>query len=141
VPVASVRLEADRILLDDVIEFEFDSARIRHRSHPLVSKVASFLADRDGILEVSIEGHADAVGPEAYNARLSEARAESTRDLLVHFGVDASRLRVVAHGAKRLKVATPFANARNRRVEFFVTRVQQAAAPPSGAVAGHRGEP
>ncbi|MBS2014717.1 MAG: OmpA family protein [Deltaproteobacteria bacterium] len=116
-----VRVVGDRLEIDDVIHFEFDSPVIRPSSHDLVKHVARFIIDHPEITLVRIEGHADARGTVQYNQRLSEARAASTVALLTSFGVDASRLRVVGHGKRRLKVDTQLAEPRNRRVEFIVT--------------------
>ncbi len=148
-PGANAELVGDKIVLDDVIHFEFNSPRIRSRSFPLVRKIASVIKEHPAILEVSIEGHADARGTEAYNQRLSEERAASTRALLVSFGVEDERLRAVGFGKSHLKVATPLAEARNRRVEFTVTRTANdtASAPsrhPSSSpkvAAGKRSQP
>ncbi len=120
-PQPEVKLEGDRIVLGDVIHFEYDSPVIRHESHGLVRHVAKFIVEHPEILAVSIEGHADARGTLEYNQRLSEARASSTLALLVEFGVDGSRLHVIGHGKTRLKVETALADPRNRRVEFIVT--------------------
>jgi len=146
-PAAEVRVVEDRILIDDVIHFEFDSPRIRHASYPLVRSVASFIMAHPELTLVSIEGHADAQGTETYNLKLSEARAASTRALLVRFGVDERRLRVVGHGKSRLKVPTNAPEQANRRVEFIVTRDDEPAKsvigppPSSGASSDHRGRP
>jgi OOP family OmpA-OmpF porin len=103
---------------------------IRRRSFGLVKKVADLIAQNPDILEVSIEGHADARGSDDYNQHLSEERAASTRDLLVHFGVDAPRLHAMGYGKSHLKVATQLADPRNRRVEFVVSRSAAMAGPP-----------
>jgi len=121
-----VRLYEDRILLEDVVHFEFDSARIRYQSHPLVRNIARFISEHADITDISIEGHADEVGTEEYNIRLSEARARSMKALLVSSGVQASRLRVVAHGKSQPKIVTLRPEAQNRRVELFVTRARDA---------------
>lgn len=145
-PGPEVKLVGDRLVLDDVIHFEFNSPMIRRKSTGLVRKVAQFIGNNPGILEISIEGHADAQGTEDYNQKLSEARAESTRSMLVSFGVGESRLRVVGHGKSQLKVATQFADPRNRRVEFVVVRSREAAGPPPAqsspkVASGKRGQP
>lgn len=148
-PGANAELVGDKIVLDDVIHFEFNSPRIRSRSFSLVRRVASVIKENPSILEVSIEGHADARGTEAYNQRLSEARAASTRALLVEFGVDQQRLRAVGFGKSHLKVATPLPELRNRRVEFTVTRTANSTAtgpssPPSTSpkvASGKRSQP
>lgn len=117
-----VRVYEDRILLEDVVHFEFDSARIHRRSYPLVRNIARFIGEHIDITDISIEGHADEVGTDEYNQKLSEARALSMRTLLVRFGVEPSRLRVVAHGKSQPKIVTLRREVQNRRVELFVTR-------------------
>lgn len=147
-PGPEVKLVGDRLVLDDVIHFEFDSPKIRRQSTGLVKKVAQLITANPDILEVSIEGHADARGTEEYNQKLSEERAESTREMLVTFGVDEPRLRVVGYGKSHLKVPTLLADPRNRRVEFIVSRAADAAGPPAPTVSdspkvasGKRGRP
>lgn len=132
-PGPEVKLVGDRLVLDDVIHFEFNSPVIRRKSTGLVRKVAQFIMENPDILDISIEGHADARGTEEYNQKLSEERAESTRAMLLSFGVDEARLHSVGHGKKQLKVATPFADPRNRRVEFIVVRSRVVGAPPPPA--------
>jgi OOP family OmpA-OmpF porin len=144
-PGPDVKLVGNRLVLDDVIHFEFNSPKIRRKSTGLVHKIAQFIAKNPDILEISIEGHADARGTEEYNQKLSEERAASTRAMLVSFGVDEPRLVVVGHGKSRLKVATVFADPRNRRVEFVVVRSREAAGPPPASsprvASGKRGRP
>ncbi len=135
-PGPEVKLVGDRLVIDDVIHFELNSPRIRTRSTGLVRKVARFIVENPDILELSIEGHADARGTEYYNQRLSEERAASTRAMLIGFGVDDSRLRVVGFGKSKPLVATPRAEERNRRVEFIVVRSREAAGPPAPSTRG-----
>lgn len=124
-----VKLENDRIVLDDVIHFAFNSPVIRRVSTGLVHKVAQLILDTPDIIDISIEGHADARGSDEYNQKLSEERGESTRAMLVQFGVDGARLHVVGHGKSQLLVATQLADVRNRRVEFIVVRSHEVAKP------------
>jgi outer membrane protein OmpA-like peptidoglycan-associated protein len=142
VPPTAIQLveedDRERIQLRDLIHFEYDRARIRPESHGLVRALARFINDHPELLEVSIEGHADAIGSEEYNLQLSEARAESTRALLVRYGADATRLSVVGHGKSQPKIATQKADPRNRRVEFHVKRRREQA-NGNGTAAGTRG--
>lgn len=132
-PGPEVKLVGDRLVLDDIIHFEFNSPIIRRKSTGLVRRVAQFIMRNPEIVEISIEGHADARGTEEYNQKLSEERAESTRAMLVSFGVDEPRLHVVGHGKSQLKVPTLLADPRNRRVEFIVVRSREAAGPAPAA--------
>lgn len=117
-----VALVGDRIEIHDIIHFAFNAEAVERRSYVLVARIARFIKDHPGILEISIEGHADARGSDEYNQHLSEARAASIRDLLVRFGVPEPRLRVVGHGESQLKVPTFRAEKANRRVEFIVLK-------------------
>jgi outer membrane protein OmpA-like peptidoglycan-associated protein len=77
---------------------------------------------------ISIEGHTDSRGDDAYNQRLSLARAEAVKAYLVEKGVAAGRLRTVGLGETR--PVAPNANAdgsdneagrqQNRRVEVIL---------------------
>jgi outer membrane protein OmpA-like peptidoglycan-associated protein len=129
-PDEHVRLEGDRILLDEVILFDIDSPRVRRVSWDIVRKVAQFINANPDVLEVSIEGHADATGTPEHNLYLSKERAESVRRLLVQYGVADDRVKAAAYGKDRLKVATSGAEQKNRRVEFFVTKTRPAEKRP-----------
>ena len=137
--VGAVVLLADRIQLDDLIHFEFGSARVRSQSHRLVKKVAELISAHPEIVEVSIEGHADAIGTDEFNRQLSVERAATTRRLLVQFGADPARINVVGHGKSRLRFASQRADERNRRVEFWVKR--ETASAKNAQRAGTRGRP
>ncbi|HCY87739.1 MAG TPA: hypothetical protein DHV36_21570 [Desulfobacteraceae bacterium] len=108
------------------ILFDFNSARVRPESFPLLEEVgvalnSSQLADRP----VVISGHADSDGPEDYNLRLSFKRARAVRDYLVQTcEVPAARLLVRGFGEHLPLVAEVDAQAkqRNRRVEFELAR-------------------
>ena len=67
-------------------------------------------------------GHTDTVGSLAYNDKLSLARAERLRDMLVELGIPAERIHVAGRGKRELLVPTEdnVSEPRNRRVEINV---------------------
>ena len=147
-PGPEVKLVGDRIVLDDVIHFEFNSPVIRTQSTGLVRKVAQLIVETPRTSSsVSIEGHADARGTEEYNQRaLRGARREHARDARAASASTSSRLHVVGHGKSQLLVATPLADLRNRRVEFIVvaldaTRPVRRPRPFAKVASGKRGQP
>jgi outer membrane protein OmpA-like peptidoglycan-associated protein len=121
-----VRVEGDKIVLDDIIHFDTDSPRVKRVSWPILRHVADFINATTDLLEVDIEGHADKVGTETYNQRLSEERAASVKRLLVHFGVDTSKLTTRGHGEMQPRAFgdTERQFKENRRVEFTITRAR-----------------
>ncbi|MEL6349961.1 MAG: OmpA family protein, partial [Myxococcota bacterium] len=71
---------------------------------------------------VVIEGHTDSRGSEAFNLRLSQARARQVRQYLINRGIEPQRLRSIGRGEADPIDATDNeqAWARNRRVTFVV---------------------
>ncbi|MNJ02860.1 Outer membrane porin F precursor [compost metagenome] len=69
-----------------------------------------------------VEGHTDSVGPDAYNQKLSQRRADAVKQVLVQDGVEASRVSSVGYGESRPVADNSTAEGRavNRRVEAQV---------------------
>ncbi|MFW2367969.1 MAG: OmpA family protein [Desulforhopalus sp.] len=100
--------------------FDFDSAVIKKNVASVLNE-AGKIAKENPDLKVTVEGHTDSTGPEAYNQTLSEKRAQAVADYLVNnAGVNVGNLKVVGYG--ELKPAysndTKEGRAKNRRVEF-----------------------
>jgi len=72
--------------------------------------------------DLMIIGHADSVGSDSFNDKLSLARAERVRELLRGLGIAPSRMQVAGRGKREALVPTQgnVAEARNRRVEISV---------------------
>jgi len=119
-----VRMEGDKIVLDDILHFDTDSAHIGHADWPICGKVASFLQANPDVLEIDIEGHADETGTSQHNLGLSRERADAVKRLLVRYKVDPARVTTHAYGETRPKVPGHAEQQlrQNRRVEFTVTR-------------------
>jgi outer membrane protein OmpA-like peptidoglycan-associated protein len=70
-----------------------------------------------------VEGHTDSVGTEEYNLQLSEMRANTVRDYLIHEGISTSSIAARGFGENQA-VATNDTTAgrqQNRRVELIVS--------------------
>jgi outer membrane protein OmpA-like peptidoglycan-associated protein len=115
--------------IDLQVYFDFDSAEITLEAEGQLRELGKALSDAKlKGAAISINGHTDGKGSDAFNKRLSERRAASIKTYLVdNFGLTASNLRTVGYGKSRLKnTSDPFA-AENRRVEV-VNMVGQAQA-------------
>ena len=117
-----VRVVGSEIVLDDRVHFAVNTADVEMRSWPLLERLAHLLQDNPQYALVRIQGHADDTGEEDYNQRLSVARGESVRALLVRAGVDERRLEVEGFGELRpeMEGQTPLARQKNRRVELHI---------------------
>lgn len=105
------------------IEFGFDRDEITEASKPVLDIAVERLGTCPDI-RITVSGHTDAIGGEAYNNDLSYRRAKSTRDYFVERGIAASRLDVEGFG-ESLPIASNDSaegRARNRRVELSPLR-------------------
>jgi outer membrane protein OmpA-like peptidoglycan-associated protein len=102
------------------IYFDFGSAVIKPESEPVLQEIADVMA-KNPSWKLSVEGHTDNIGGDAYNLDLSKKRAAAVKDALVtRYHIAADRLTTVGYGASRPKDTndTLEGRARNRRVEL-----------------------
>ncbi len=105
----------------DNLEFETNQAIIRPESFASLNELATLLTEHPA-WKLSIAGHTDNVGTEAFNMDLSKRRAEAVRDYLAARGVSAGRFYLSWYG-ESLPVAgndTEEGRQRNRRVEMKI---------------------
>lgn len=120
------------------VTFDFNEATIRADARPTLDRVAELIGASEGTGSISIEGHSDSRGDDAYNRKLSQARAEAVKAYLVEKGVATERLatlglgetRPVAPNAKADGTDDEAGRQRNRRVEVILPGA--ARATPAG---------
>lgn len=101
------------------INFAFGSAHIPRSESWKLEEIAiamKRILRRRGRELFLIEGHTDAVGSNAANLRLSQARAESVAAGLARHGVPWRAMETIGYGEEDLLVPTQRAEWRNRRV-------------------------
>lgn len=118
-PTAPDDSVADAAALSLPVRFAFDSADILPAARTQLDALAEGIKLLAPKSTVTIEGHTDAVGSDAYNLELSRSRARAVRDYLVQrHNIDSARLKTVAYGKTRpIEGSDPNA-AVNRRVQF-----------------------
>jgi peptidoglycan-associated lipoprotein len=112
-----------RAILEEMVFFDYDDSRIRSdQQETLNRKVAVLRAN--AAVALRITGHADERGSLEYNLALGLRRANSVRDYLSGFGLDATRLGVDSMGEDRPLDPGHDESAwsKNRRAEFAITR-------------------
>ncbi len=101
-------------------QFDFNKATLKPAGKKMVDEAVTVMKDKPS-MKVSVEGHTDSIGSDAYNQKLSLRRAETVRDYLVSQGIDAARITVKGWG-KTKPIAdnkTAEGRAENRRVEII----------------------
>jgi outer membrane protein OmpA-like peptidoglycan-associated protein len=118
-----------RIELPADILFDFDKADIRRAAEPALAQAAEII--RQGAKgTVRIEGHTDAKGASAYNAKLSQRRAAAVQKWLVDREAVKGRFASSGFGAQRPVAPNtrpdgsddPEGRQKNRRVEIVFSR-------------------
>ncbi len=106
----------------DTIRFGFNEAFVREEEVDNLDQIAGVIErvlkkyPREVFL---IEGHTDAVGSDAYNAKLSKARAEAVKKALsTYYIIPSKNLQTVGLGERYLKIPTAEAEQENRRVSL-----------------------
>ncbi|CAN5232103.1 hypothetical protein BH11MYX1_BH11MYX1_31150 [soil metagenome] len=117
-----VVVTAQKIELKQTVFFDFNKATIKSVSFALLDEVGQAMVDNPTV-KVEIGGHTDSVGNDAFNLRLSQARAESVRTYLVKRGIASNRMVPKGFG-ENVPLAdnrTEVGRSQNRRVEFVIT--------------------
>lgn len=116
----------DRIVLalPSDITFAFDTSDIQPRFRPVRESIARTLSAYPSTY-VDVTGHADAIGSDEYNQRLSERRAAAVSAYLRAQGAVAPRLRAEGRGEQDPVASntTIVGRAANRRVEIDLAPV------------------
>ncbi len=131
--IAVVQVEAPRVRAPEpvaaapvppqeyyIIPFEFDSTVMTAEGEEQLAKAIRDVGEIEELM-ISLRAHADRSGPEDYNVKLSQRRAEAVLNRLAGAGISESRLRVVeAVGESRSLIPTAdgVRNQGNRVVEI-----------------------
>lgn len=82
--------------------FDFDSTKITSDTASELGLMANFIKTSRTNNNIVLEGHTDSKGSEAYNDKLSQARANTAKDILVNkYGVDSVKLTPMGYGELR----------------------------------------
>lgn len=105
-------------LLTD-INFDSESFTIKIKYYDQLNRLAMALKKAENI-RVDIKAYADSTGPEDYNQRLTDRRADRIERYLIRKGVPADRINAVGKGESDPIATnkTPEGRALNRRVEI-----------------------
>ena len=114
--------EAARMaFVNENILFSFDSFVLSDQAQQILNSKADYMRTNSGVT-VTVEGHCDERGTEAYNIALGERRAKSVKNFLVDMGISANRLKTISYGEERpIAMGQDEASwAKNRRAQFMV---------------------
>jgi len=110
-------------LSNDKVTFPLNRAEVSDDAKALIDEaIAQLKAENKGVF-FEIEGHTDSTGPDAYNIKLGEDRAQAVRGYLHdQHGIALSRMEVISYGESKpvQDNKTRDNRAQNRRVVIKV---------------------
>lgn len=104
------------------IYFDYNKATFKQESYDELGKLEAMLK-QNAAIKVEIAGHTDSWGPDAYNKKLSQARASAVRTYLLSKGIDVKRVIATGYGDTRPLASNDDEEGGreiNRRVEFKI---------------------
>ena len=105
------------------LNFDFDKSVVKPQYYELLRNVKDYAEQQD--LKLTIIGHTDSKGSDAYNMALGMRRAVAVRDKLIEFGLDPARILGVESRGESEPIApndTAEGRFENRRIEFKATK-------------------
>ena len=106
-----------------LVFFDFNKSDLAPQARDIVDTAAKN-ARATKVTQLTVTGHTDTVGSDAYNMRLSRRRAESVAARLEKDGIASSQIEIVAKGKRDLLVPTAdgVREPQNRRVQIVYSR-------------------
>lgn len=116
--------QAEPISIGMPVNFAYASYELKPEFKPFLDQVGVMLnLEKLAGQKLIIEGHTDATGPDAYNADLSQKRAQAVKNYLMNnYNIAAERLIVVGKGEDYILAGKTPNDPLNRRVEFKPAR-------------------
>lgn len=118
-----------KVLNLNPIYFDLDKSNIRPDAAMELAKVLAVLEEYP-TMKIDIRSHTDSRASHAYNDRLSDRRAKSTRSWLIEQGIEAARLTAKGYGERELinncadgVKCSEEEHQENRRSEFIIVEM------------------
>ncbi len=121
-PPARVEVRADKIEINEKIQFDHNASTIKPVSFSLLDEIADVIRKNPQIKKLAIEGHASSEGDANNNKKLSDSRAKAVLAYLTGKGIQAGRLTAKGYGSEKPIATndTDEGKEKNRRVEFTI---------------------
>jgi outer membrane protein OmpA-like peptidoglycan-associated protein len=123
-PPPKAEVKAERIELQEKVNFEFAKAELLPASKTLLDEVVKIMNEHPEIEKIRIEGHTDNEASDGYNMKLSNNRAKAVRAYLISKGIDGKRMEAKGFGETKPIASndSPDGREQNRRVEIHIVK-------------------
>lgn len=121
----TIRKEGNNLVLSmpELVLFDFNKYEVKNKVKGSLNTLAKALEENPDI-RIKIDGYTDFIGSEGHNLELSVKRAKAIKNYLVDRGVKSSNISIEGYGKQNpiANNATAAGRAKNRRVEFIISR-------------------
>ena len=101
------------------INFAFDRYNIDEKSEKILTEALTYINTLPPQQQIEVNGWTDWVGSDAYNAVLSQNRANAVKDWFIAHGIEASRLMAIGRGKSfKYNNRTSYGRYLNRHMEL-----------------------
>jgi predicted outer membrane repeat protein len=106
----------------NAVLFEFGKSDIKPEAEKEIKELAKKIGKKYKFEKIRIEGHTDSHGSDAYNKKLSLARAHAVHEVFAKYGIPTAKIEKIGHGESKPidSNENEEGRAKNRRVEIFV---------------------
>ncbi|MEK6614879.1 MAG: OmpA family protein, partial [Bacteroidota bacterium] len=115
-------IKIDAVIKLNNVYYDYNSAVIQNTSLAALNILVDFMEDNPAI-SIELSSHTDSRGDDAYNLKLSQARAQMVKDYLTLFDIDSFRIIAKGYGETKpimSNAQTEAEHQQNRRKEFKI---------------------
>lgn len=131
--ISIAKLELNKTYTLQNVLYEFGKSTLTENSKAVLDNLYQIMVENPAFV-IELSSHTDAIGSDAANMKLSQARAESCVTYLVSKGITKDRMVAKGYGESMPKVPNttedgkddPAGRAINRRTEFKITGLKKA---------------
>lgn len=120
-------IENKEIVLENIF-YDFNKFDIREDAKPSLIELTSLLTENPEI-SIELSSHTDCRGPNGYNEKLSQQRAQSAVDYIINLGINSSRIKAKGYGESQPVAkclcddCSEEEHQLNRRTSFRITKI------------------
>jgi outer membrane protein OmpA-like peptidoglycan-associated protein len=118
-----IQIHGKKLTIASAIRFKSDSAQLPESARDTLKEIVSFMNARPIADRLRVEGYTDLWGSALQNQRLGEQRANAVKQMLVHLGLDHTRIEAFGRATKAPigDGKAPNSAKQSRRVEFYLS--------------------
>jgi len=119
-----------KIIKNVKVYFDYDKADLRDDAVPILEGAVKALK-KNSESSILITGNCDRRGPESYNLKLGEARADAVKEFMLQNGISESRIKIISRGKLDAiaSIVDLMGMQDDRNAQFMIAEVEEVMIP------------